>query len=80
MILDDRKWQLRTGIGNNLLRFGFFQKGNSVVESDIDIADGNNMVLDVVLPSPDGDQAANFQVCFAIQLEIQVTLRRKLPT
>ena len=45
MILDSRKWRLRMGTGSNLLRI-FFSNCNSVFDSDIDIADGDDLGLD----------------------------------
>ena len=36
------------------------------------------LVLDVILPSPDGDQVAKLQVCFVIQVEIG-NIEKKTP-
>ena len=35
-----------------------YSDDSSVADSDIDIAADDDLVLDVILPSPDGDQAA----------------------
>ena len=55
-----------------------YSGGSSVVDSDIDIAAGDELVLDVILPSTDDDQAAKLQVCFVIQVEIG-NLEKKTP-
>ena len=41
-----------------------YSDGSNDVDSDTDISDGNDLVLDVILPSSDGEQAAKLQVHF----------------